>query len=1178
METMAAVSQPVPRRRTGLAPASLAAVPDRPASPPFATAPSTPSRDFRLVHNWRVGSVLVPALGIVAATAGHHARLVLLIGYVAAFALDRAQFVREHALISVWVTVLITAVFLWVTFISAIRISPWNLLLAHNMTQVLFLTGLWGALQFPWIWRESPTIARLMERLLIGILPLPASVLYVWALCEVMGSRMAAFLSSPILTVIFALVSIPLPRSESANFSSTFLVLGWIERSAHVLMLCLLPAVVLLSSSNSQLGSTLVASSAGFLVCFPLLLIHALPLESWRAAMGIPSVITSLGAFAGFVCGSIAGFHPQWTGWGIPLSGWSFSMVLAALVASGPLADRCGLSFSGLVTSFVLFLALLPPYHSRLVGIPCAAIALAYFVVSGRRRYQEMSTWRQLSSSLKRTSSESPAASPSAAGRVNHWWQSPAASDATAKLELSSSASVSETLLYWGFILALLVTIWDGVGTWELMGLVMAIGLTNAIVGALLDVPSRTSSPAVQTGIAMVELLGGMCLVLLEARLASRTTMRTTTQEGDSPLFVPRRIWRWWYVSTSVVMLFLALLLSLDWTQRQLIKLEMDLSKQVHRTAPGSTIKGKPPTPIRKQSSKPSMSPPPPFLLHPAFVLRSYVSLLLRVVFNQQQPRSESKDENEQVPTSSSSSSGAAAMKLSVWGDISRAWWQKDNLARLFLLVGGARLCSIVLGDDHLLLTLALLVAAMIPMPLFNSERTKLLCRLATQVAMVVDWSGMIDFEGRRSSSSSASSLVLTQRISLKVPIQLILAVCVTLAFESKRATTVLVKQGRQSLNLSLAFFSMAVILAEIAVGKDNDDATATMRDQQRWFWGFALGAIGSTLSLLDIGENRVFLYLAMGTWLPIIVAHSVRPSVSLLLAMNVTAAMLNCWPSLASKAWSSVAFAIVPLMFSLFLAYQLYLPRFPMNREERQVSVVMVLTMNGWMYTNVGRAIRFDAMGLDPELVHANVLGASIVAVSTVLYIFPLLSATGIYFALRPFAAIMFIPLIGMRRSALVGLIGSIVSSLDVIVETVRDRPLESTIAAAQIGLSLWWIMLAAAGDVRRSVALVMPAWFATAMFGDEGSGTLVALVALVAIIVAIWMEEKFQAWTRLESRLWTMIPSHLSSSSPDVRGSREPYLLRFLKTTTTMTHTKNNNNSSGHPNPAISKVKVNL
>ena len=167
-------------------------------------------------HTSRCLAVLIPCMLVVVSAPGtRFVRLALLLGFVFAWALRNLGAARETVLASAWATCFFAALAVWIASLPALRHSLWNIVVANLYTQVLFLVGVFCALQHDWIWAESPRIARLMERLLIGSLPFPAAVMSAWCCTEAMGSEAGLAVASVMITATHALLGVPLKRSEN---------------------------------------------------------------------------------------------------------------------------------------------------------------------------------------------------------------------------------------------------------------------------------------------------------------------------------------------------------------------------------------------------------------------------------------------------------------------------------------------------------------------------------------------------------------------------------------------------------------------------------------------------------------------------------------------------------------------------------------------------------------------------------------------------------------------------------------------------------------------------------------------------------------------------------------------------------------------------------------------------
>ena len=61
------------------------------------------------------------------------------------------------------------------------------LFLLGCMNTIVALSGIWVTMQFRWLQRESPSLALVLERMLLAGTPIPASVLLTWAAVSAYG-------------------------------------------------------------------------------------------------------------------------------------------------------------------------------------------------------------------------------------------------------------------------------------------------------------------------------------------------------------------------------------------------------------------------------------------------------------------------------------------------------------------------------------------------------------------------------------------------------------------------------------------------------------------------------------------------------------------------------------------------------------------------------------------------------------------------------------------------------------------------------------------------------------------------------------------------------------------------------------------------------------------------------
>lgn len=132
-------------------------------------------------HNLPVAVVLIPALGVVLFNSGFPTRVLLLYAYPVTFVLNLVNFEREHAVMGMGLMLILCAGSIWIGF--------WpRIMLASQFTLLLVEAGLWGALQFPWVWEEGGSANALqMEQVLLQLLPISTTTVAVWQVVDLLS-------------------------------------------------------------------------------------------------------------------------------------------------------------------------------------------------------------------------------------------------------------------------------------------------------------------------------------------------------------------------------------------------------------------------------------------------------------------------------------------------------------------------------------------------------------------------------------------------------------------------------------------------------------------------------------------------------------------------------------------------------------------------------------------------------------------------------------------------------------------------------------------------------------------------------------------------------------------------------------------------------------------------------
>ena len=96
-----------------------------------------------------------------------------MVGLLIAYMFDLTN-VREGSLIVLWITMLGVGLALFILTALILSNNFYLLFLLGAMDVLIVLTGSWGTLQFRWLQKDSPSVALVMEKLLLGCLPVRA--------------------------------------------------------------------------------------------------------------------------------------------------------------------------------------------------------------------------------------------------------------------------------------------------------------------------------------------------------------------------------------------------------------------------------------------------------------------------------------------------------------------------------------------------------------------------------------------------------------------------------------------------------------------------------------------------------------------------------------------------------------------------------------------------------------------------------------------------------------------------------------------------------------------------------------------------------------------------------------------------------------------------------------------
>ena len=202
---------------------------------------------------------------------------------------------RGNTFIALWVTVGCTCFAIWgallMSSLSNEELIAWRVVLAHNITIVMFTSGVWGALQFSWVWSESPQIARFMERALFSMAPLPVPVILTWGIVYHFYND-AVISASPFMLCALACcgfcnLGLPLVRSEELTGTATetgqrawlrSCICGKVESRVHLAQTLLVPSAyyIAIHAGRRRQGASdyaFMLADLGLLFCGPLWII-----------------------------------------------------------------------------------------------------------------------------------------------------------------------------------------------------------------------------------------------------------------------------------------------------------------------------------------------------------------------------------------------------------------------------------------------------------------------------------------------------------------------------------------------------------------------------------------------------------------------------------------------------------------------------------------------------------------------------------------------------------------------------------------------------------------------------------------------------------------------------------------------------------------------------------------
>ena len=172
-------------------------------------------------HNPALAAALLAAT---AAAVGASSALVgggLVVGMLVVYILDMTG-VKEGAVGALWITLGLGNVGVLMQSIAfgSLKLG-WLLLLltAFVSSQLFFLLGLWGTVQFRWVQLQYPAGMVICERVLLGATPVVAAMIIGWGVTEALGVRQAPFYLVAAQCVLHWFFGRPLPSSFAAAAS-----------------------------------------------------------------------------------------------------------------------------------------------------------------------------------------------------------------------------------------------------------------------------------------------------------------------------------------------------------------------------------------------------------------------------------------------------------------------------------------------------------------------------------------------------------------------------------------------------------------------------------------------------------------------------------------------------------------------------------------------------------------------------------------------------------------------------------------------------------------------------------------------------------------------------------------------------------------------------------------------
>jgi hypothetical protein len=130
------------------------------------------------------------------------------VGLIIAYMFDVTN-IREGSLIVMWITLFGVMLALLILVAMMLKNNVFLLFLLGCMNTIVALSGIWVTMQFRWLQRESPSLALVLERMLLAGTPIPASVLLTWAAVSAYGFDGAAFYLLAFMFLGFATLVVP---------------------------------------------------------------------------------------------------------------------------------------------------------------------------------------------------------------------------------------------------------------------------------------------------------------------------------------------------------------------------------------------------------------------------------------------------------------------------------------------------------------------------------------------------------------------------------------------------------------------------------------------------------------------------------------------------------------------------------------------------------------------------------------------------------------------------------------------------------------------------------------------------------------------------------------------------------------------------------------------------------